>query len=216
MKKIVCCSLMLVASLAFADAKKGEKAPATPAMKPPTPPAELKVLEFLVGDWACEGKHEAGPMGPGFAFKSKMMYRMMLNDFWIMFSGEQEKTKENPMAHGDTGMMTYDPMSKKFMVTVFFPGPGWVNASAGAFEGDKQVWNGDGQMMGKHMTGRHTFTKKSDTEYMSVFEMSPDGKTWAKTGEETCKKGKTCVETVMCIAGSHWDSNACKCVPGAK
>ncbi len=24
---------------------------------------------------------------------------------------------------------------------------------------------------------------------------------------------KHCVETVMCIAGDHWDSKACKCVP---
>jgi hypothetical protein len=213
MKKLICGSLLLVASLAFADNKKaGEKAP---AMKPPTPAAELKAIEFLVGDWTCDGKHEPGPMGPGFSFKAKMMYRMGLNDFWIMFNGEQEKTKENPMAHGSIGMMTYEPVSKKYMVSVFFPGPGWVNASAGAFEGDKQVWSGEGMMMGKHMTGRHTFTKKSDTEYSSLFEMSPDGKTWTKTGEETCKKGKVCVENVMCVVGSHWDSSVCKCVPGA-
>jgi hypothetical protein len=86
------------------------------------------------------------------------------------------------------GMSGYDPATKKFVRVDFDSSGGMVHLSSPGWEGDKMTWVGDGTMMGQKVKMRHTMTKKSDTEFTSLFESAgPDGK-FAAMGEDDCKK----------------------------
>jgi hypothetical protein len=185
MRNLIFASIALSTSLAFAQSKTAPTA-APMAM---TPPAELKALDYFAGSWTCISKVEAGPMGPAHQVTTHAEAKWELGNYWLHFHGDEEKSKENPVAKQADVYLGYDAASKKYPALGVFFGGGWMaNGSSTGWEGDKIVWTGDVMMMGKKSTSKHTFTKKSDTEYSTLVEHAgADGK-MMKAAEETCKK----------------------------
>jgi hypothetical protein len=192
-------ALALVGGVAFAQGKPAEapakeKKPAAAApekagapMEMPKPPAELEVEKWFDGKWKCEGTQHASHLGPEGKFTSALHIKMDIQGWWLNFHVEREKGfMPGAQVAGYAG---YDTTTKKHVRTDFGLGGSWGTLTAAGWEGDKLVYSGEMMTMGKKMPLKHTFTKKGDSEFMSVYEMAgPDGKLMP-VFEETCKKG---------------------------
>jgi hypothetical protein len=183
--------MMLVSSLAFAQAKgegtKGGGAKPGGAMEMPKPPAELAVEKWFEGKWKCEVTQHASPMGPEGKFAQDLAIKMDIQGWWLNFHVERTK---GPMAGAMVGGYAgWDAAAKKHVRSDFSFGGNMANFTSAGWEGDKLVFAGDTVMMGKKMPAKHTFTKKGDSQFMTVYEVTgPDGKPMTLL-EEDCKKG---------------------------
>jgi hypothetical protein len=191
---------LVLCGAAFAQGKpaaKAEPAKAEPAkaeagkpMEMPKPSEEItKETKFWQGKWSCTGKMMASPMGPEHPVMTTLDFKSVLGGFWIQMNFEEKKTKENPMAMTGVMMAGWDPVKKMLARVDYLSSGGWAMFTSKGWEGDKEVWAGDGMMMGKMMKVQHTFTKKSDTQVTMVMEAAgPDGKMMPMF-EDDCKKG---------------------------
>ena len=103
-------ALLSHASLAAADAP--------PAAPKPAPELEAN-MKFFEGAFKCEGKMEAGAMGPGspaMSYKSALKFKKdkALGGFWYSGEYEMKKSKEMP---GMKALINvgYDAASKKLI-----------------------------------------------------------------------------------------------------
>jgi hypothetical protein len=170
----------------------GAAAVAAPAETPspaaaPQPAAELDQLKFFDGNWRCEGKVPAGPMGPEHAYKSTFKVKKDLDGFWYVAEYEQRKTKENPNPIKARVFFAYDISGRKFVLAGFDNEGGMLTETSTGWEGDKMIAAGDGTAMGQKVGFRETFTKKGDREMTWLGEMKM-GKDWMVVGSDTCKK----------------------------
>jgi hypothetical protein len=172
-----------------APAASAPAAAAKPVAPPPPKPApELDAFKLFLGKWKCEGKAMASPMtGPEHAIKASAEGKLEVDNFWQSFSYEEKKSKEHPGLKVK-GLWGYDQGSKRFVRAAIGNHGEWDTASAPGWEGDKLIWTGELSGPMGRIPFHHTFTKKSDKEWMHVLEVrGPDGK-WAQTEEVTCKK----------------------------
>jgi hypothetical protein len=172
-----------------APAAPAAPAGAKPAAPPPPKPApELDAFKFFLGKWKCEGKAMASPMtGPEHAIKGSAEAKLEVDNFWQSFSYEEKKSKDHPGLKVK-GLWGYDQGSKRFVRAAIGNQGAWDTASAPGWEGDKLIWTGELSGPMGRIPFHHTFTKKSDKEWMHILEVrGPDGK-WAQAEEVTCKK----------------------------
>jgi hypothetical protein len=193
MRKGLIAALSLVSSFALAESKEAAKpaaaAAAPPAMEMPKPSQELAdASKYFMGKWTCTGK---AMMPAEHATKGKLELKMVLGNFWLSMNFDHDKTKVDPMPMGGMGVVGWDTSKNELMRTDWMSGGSWLSFTSKGWEGDKQVWAGEGMMMGKRTKVTHTLTKKSDKEFDSVFEMpGPDGKMMAGVTENCKKAGK--------------------------
>jgi uncharacterized protein DUF1579 len=169
-------------------AEKPTAAPPTnaPPPGPPKPPAELDGIKWLEGNWHCDGKAPAGPMGPEHAYKSTMRIKRELDGFWYVGEYEQRKAKDNPMAIKARSFMGFDPVAKK-VITFGVDSVGGALQLAGAIEGDKIASEGEGSMGGQKIGFKETFSKTGDRALTWHGEVRV-GKDWVIVGDDTCKR----------------------------
>ena len=108
-------------------------------MQIPSPPPELKKVEYFVGTWKSEGEMKPGPMGPG----GKMI--MTEHNQWMdggFFLTMQSEFTTGAMGSG-SGMafMGYDP-GKKVYTYAEFNSMGESQHSTGTVAGDTWIWTG--------------------------------------------------------------------------
>jgi hypothetical protein len=154
---------------------------------PPKPAPELDHVKFFEGNWHCDGKAPAGPMGPEHGYKSTFKVKKELDGFWYIADYEQKKSKDNPMPIKARGFLGYDTGTRKFIFGGFDNAGGMVTETSAGWEGDKFVSSGEGTAMGQRIGFRETFTKKSDKELVWMGELRM-GKDWIVVGNDTCKK----------------------------
>jgi hypothetical protein len=179
-------------------APPGKPAAGTPAGTPPAagaaPPAMAmpepsKELAAAYADLVkkkninCKSKVAASPMGPAYEGMVKQTFNSDLNDYFVMSTYEEKKSKTTPKPYASKSFATWDPMKKVMLRTDIdnmgavshYTSPGW--------EGDKLVFTG------KVMGGpefRDT-TMKAGKEWKQVIETKgPDG-SWMVMVENTCK-----------------------------
>ena len=191
-----CAALVLASASAvsLAQAPKPAAAPAPAATgAPPAPPAsphkpatELDQLKWLEGNWRCDGKAPAGPMGPEHPYKSTMKVKRELDGFWYVGEYEQKKSKDNPTAVKARSFIGFDPVAKK-VISVGVDSFGGAMQLAGAIEGDKITNEGEGTMGGQKMGFKETFTKTGDKSLTWHGELKM-GKDWTVIGDDSCKR----------------------------
>ncbi len=183
-------SLFLVALCAggVSHAEMPTAAPPTnaPPPGPPRPPAELDGIKWLEGNWHCDGKAPAGPMGPEHAYKSTMKIKRDLDGFWYVSEYEQRKAKDNPIAIKARTFMGFDAVAKK-VITFGVDNVGGALQLAGAIEGDKIASVGEGSMGGQKIGFKETFSKTGDRALTWHGEVRV-GKEWVVVGDDTCKR----------------------------
>jgi hypothetical protein len=175
-------SATLLGWLAFADdAKKPAAAP-----QAPKPEAALTAaFQPDVGTWSCSGKMNMGDKE--LPTKSQFIMRSELGGF--LYAGEFEVAKSAEMPQGMKGHIhwAWDPASKKL---VEFGVDSFGNVFRGTsegFQGDTAVWNEEGTYEGKPVKSRTTVKRNGAKEMTVTSEIDKDG-TWAKMGEDHCKK----------------------------
>jgi hypothetical protein len=191
------------APAAAAPAKTGATAPgaaAVPAAAAPTaaaapaaPPKPAPELDALFkgweGNWKCDTTFAANAMGPGspeMKTKSEVKIKKELAGFWYRGEYKIKKSKTMPGMEG-IFMLGYDTGTKA-PVNLTYDGMGGyaVETAAGATP-DKQVFVGDGHMMGMKVKFRETMSKKSDKEVEHSFDVDM-GKGFQPMGTDVCKK----------------------------
>jgi hypothetical protein len=146
------------------------------AMKPD--PA-LQQYKGMIGNWKCEGK--GSMMGKELKMTGTYKAAWDLDNYWLVAHFEG-KAQGMPGSHKGMDIYGYDPASKMYVVTGVDNMGGWSMAKSKGWEGDKQEWAGQGNMMGKQSDVKWTVTRKGDKEVTLSGSMGTD--TW----EETCKK----------------------------
>lgn len=182
-------SLFLVV-LSAGGVSHAEKPTAAPPPGPPKAPAELDGIKWLEGNWHCDGKAPAGPMGPEHAYKSTMKINRDLDGFWYVGEYEQRKAKDNPMAIKARTFMGFDPVAKK-VITFGVDNVGGALQLAGAISsgslGDKIASEGEGNMGGQKIGFKETFSKSGERALTWHGEVRV-GKEWVVVGDDTCKR----------------------------
>ena len=137
----------------------------------PTPPPELKKLDYFAGNWRAEGELKPGPMGPGGKFTETTHSEWMPGHFFLV---------ERTTASGVVGHLTeiaylgYDTRDKAYTYDAF-NSMGEAEHARGSVEGDTWTWTSTENMGGKIMKGRFTITVASPTSYNFKFEVAPEG-----------------------------------------
>jgi hypothetical protein len=144
---------------------------------------EHKKLEKLAGSWIAEETLAPSPWGPGGPAVGKIDARVGLGGFYVIADYTQEKDgKINYQGHGIYG---YDPKSHRYTMHWFDNmGMCTVEATYGAWEGDKLVFQGQSEQ--GH--GRYTYTFLGDGRYEFMLEGSQDGRNWSQFMEGTYKR----------------------------
>jgi Protein of unknown function (DUF1579) len=188
-------TLAMAAATATAQGPKpaaGSSPAPTPAAAPapppglPKPPGELDQIKWIEGNWRCDGKAPAGPMGPEHAYKSTMRIKRALDGFWYANEYEQKKSKENPVAIKASSFLGFDPVAKK-VVSVGADNLGGALQLSGTIEGDKISNVGEGSMGGQKVGFKEIMTKAGDRALTWHGEVRM-GKDWVVVGDETCKR----------------------------
>ena len=162
------------------------------AQEPPAPPskpaAENDAFKMFVGNWNCQGTANLGP-GKTAKVKATAKVKNDLGGFWQSFVYTEQKTKEYPMAITAMGTWGWDGQSKKLVRAEFQSGGGYVTGTSTGWSGDTLVWDLEiSNFMGK-MNAKHSFTKKSDKEFVHQIDAKMPGSPAPMTiFEVTCKK----------------------------
>jgi hypothetical protein len=160
-------------------------APHVLSQEMPKPSPEMAKLDYFEGNWTCQGKMNASPMGPAGTMTSTARIQDDLGGFWQ--SGSIKGTMSNMPPFEGMFHTTYDPGGKQFVMLWVDSMGGWARSTSSGWQGDKLVYEGDTYMPGmKPMKGRDTFTKSGGAMQHS-WEMQIDGK-WMALGDETCSK----------------------------
>jgi hypothetical protein len=176
---IVCVGLVLAGASAFAVSE--EKAGS------PMPTPQLDQLKALEGNWRCDGKVPAGPMGPEHGYKATFKVKKDLDGFWYVAEYEQKKSKDNPVPIRARAFFGYDGGAKKYTLNAFDNVGGLMTETSPGWDGERLIATGDGTAMGQKVSFRETFTRKGDRELTWLGEMKM-GKDWMVVGNDTCKK----------------------------
>ena len=180
--------MMLLSSVAQAAEEK--KADAKPAkMEAPKPAPEMEaMIKSMSGNWKCTGKmNMPADQGGTVETKGTMSFKGELGGFAMVGEHKGEKSKTMPAVQGMINI-GYDAQKKEFEELYQDNMGGMGHASSKGMEGDKLVWDGEGQMMGKAMKTKMTITKKSDKEHSITHEADMGDGKWVTMMEETCKK----------------------------
>jgi hypothetical protein len=184
-------AVLCPAGVSHAEAPKPPAPPTgAPPPGPPKPPAELDSVKWLEGNWHCDGKAPAGPMGPEHSYKSTMKIKRDLDGFWYLGEYEQRKSKDNPMAIKARSFIGFDPVAKKALAFGVDNVGGALQMSGGislGALGDKIAWEGEGSMGGQKVGFKESFTKTGDRALTWHGEVRV-GKDWVVVGEDTCKR----------------------------
>ena len=158
-------------------------------MEAPKPAPEMVAMtKSMVGTWKCTNKMMMPPdQGGTMEGKSTVTFKSELNGFALMGEMKMDKVKMMPASKGMIHI-GYDPMKKMFMQGWSDDMGGMDMASSKGMEGDKLVWDGEGQMMGKGMKTRMTMTMKGPKELSTVHEGDMGDGKWVTMMEESCKK----------------------------
>jgi uncharacterized protein DUF1579 len=172
---------------AFAALPAFSQAPAPSG--PPTPAPELAQLSFFAGDWTCQGKAEASPMGPAHATAGKVHISNDVGGFWYVGHYAEQKTAENPHPMVFHFLQGYDASTKTFVMDCYDAFGGHCHGTSSGWQGDKLVYTGESSGAGPAMPVRDVFTKTGDASLEHAGEMQIEGK-WIATDHETCTRVK--------------------------
>jgi hypothetical protein len=147
-------------------------------------PAELKKLEWMVGDWSSSVKWTMPGMPE---MDSNMSVKIAWDGPFLKATSTMEM---QAMKFTETQYMWWDAGKKKYASHTFTSFAATPRVEYATLDGNKFVstsepW--DVGMAGGPTTGRTTFTKKSDSEFAFVLEFK-NGDAWGKVAEGTFKK----------------------------
>lgn len=141
----------------------------------PEPAPQLKMLEYLVGDWTLEGMVKPGPMRPGGQFT------MTEHNYWMdggYFLVMQTEFKGGGMPGGTgTAYLGFDPEKKTYTYHEF-NSIGEFQHSTGRVEGDTWTWIGQQQQGRTRTKTRVRIKTLSPTSFAMTVAVARDEPGW--------------------------------------
>ena len=144
-------------------------------MPPRGPPAVMKELAYLEGEWDVDMRYMMEPGGEWMESSGTSTYTYALGG-GIIHGSFQGEMMGMPMTGHQ--IFTYDREEKQYESI-------WVDSMAcrtsetvGQFEGDSLVLVGTDLHMGSEYEMKMTQTKKSDDTFTFKMDMSMDGENW--------------------------------------
>jgi hypothetical protein len=183
---MLCCTLSWAQAPADAGTAAAPGAPTHPT--PPKPSAELEKLKLFTGEWKCDGKMPAGPMGPAHDFKATMSVRPDVDSYWYAVRWSEVKSAQHPQFKA-FGYVGYDESQKQFVRLFAASFGSYEIAKSLGWEGERMVWSGElnNSPAAPKVPFRHTFTQKGKGQLEVTFEMQLNGQ-WTQTQSATCRK----------------------------
>lgn len=155
-----------------------------------TSAAEMKKLDFLVGDWKGEGWIEMGPGGRS-TFKQTEAVQSKLNGTVIIVEGlgmgKLANSGQDGVVHNALAVISYDSTARKFLFRAFRADGNYIDANVSV--GDKSlIWGFRPPQQGGEI--RYTIKLNDAGQWLEIGEFSMDGKQWRKFFEMTLQRIK--------------------------
>ena len=152
--------------------------------------AEMKKLDFLVGDWKGEGWIEMGPGGRS-TFKQTETVQSKLNGTVVIVEGlgkgKLASTGQEGIVHHAFAVISFDSRTKKYQFRAFRADGNFIDAEMTA-EGNGLVWGFREPQ--RNIEIKYTIKLTDAGQWNEVGEFSMDGKTWRKFFEMTLQRVK--------------------------
>ena len=146
--------------------------------------AEMKKLDWLVGQWKGTGWIQMGPQGRQ-EFTQTETIEAKLDGLVLIVEGLGKAKESGATVHAALAFVSYDHHANKFRWHAFTPqGQIDTEAKVGA---DTLEWSFQIPQRGQM---RYTITRNEKGEWFEIGEMSQDDKTWRKFFEMTLRKEK--------------------------
>ncbi len=160
-------------------------AQAPPPPDPAAQSAQVKKLDFIVGEWNGEGWMDM-PGGAREIFTSWEKVQSKLDGLALLVEGLHKSKATGKVVHQTLAVLSYDEPAKNFRFKTNL-----ANGRAGDFTGSVPsdnvfVWGMDSP----RNKIRYTITLNAKGEWFEIGEYSADGATWRKFFEMTLRKGK--------------------------
>ena len=148
---------------------------ATMQAQAPSPGAEMKKLNLLVGRWTYEGENKPSPLGPGAKYAGVYTAKMILGGSALE---EQDTVKEAGVETQHLAIEAYDSVTKTF-VSSWYGSDGTVFSATVTVDGNTITWAGHVNVDGKQYQIKDVFTLAADLQSAKATgDVSIDGKTW--------------------------------------
>ncbi|MFN0109349.1 MAG: hypothetical protein ACKVZH_10895 [Blastocatellia bacterium] len=152
--------------------------------------ADMKKLDFLVGDWKGEGWIEMGPGGRS-AFKQTETVQSKLNGTVVLIEGlgkgKVASTGQEGVIHNALAIISFDSRSKKFQFRAFRADGNFIDADITP-ENNTLVWGFREPQ--RNVEIKYTIKLTDAGQWIEIGEFSMDGKTWRKFFEMTLQRVK--------------------------
>lgn len=151
------------------------------------PPAELRSLQFLVGDFTCKGTWYPTAGAPGLHRTAKLRSSWALDDLFVTFDYTRPKSTEQPGPIAVRGFWGWDADFRQYVHGII-NSLGMSLLLHGDKEGDALVFRGDGRTRGGGR-GPLVFTfKKTDNGFTITVEDAGADNKLTKASEEACTR----------------------------
>ncbi len=172
------------------DAGKGKTAtaPAKPPPPPPKPAVPNKILadvKWFDGEWNCTG-HSYGP-GPEHPTAATVAFAWQLDGFWVQSAYTEPKSATNPVPYSSISQWGWDPVAQAIASVLVDNQEGSIAEATPGWIAEKLSFEGSGHRFGVQFEARDTYTRRSASRFLHVFQVNVNGN-WVKLREETCNR----------------------------
>ena len=147
----------------------------------------LSMERWFAGDWLCKGTQQMSPHGPEIPFTDKFVFRMVLDDSWLLFHVDQlegpNKGKRNLMGSG-----TWDAGAHLHIRRDMNIGGSRMDMTAPGWDGDRLVFSGFMSNGDNRLAVEQVFTKKTANEYAAWLKMTDTAGATQASEQEVCHR----------------------------
>ena len=151
--------------------------------------AEMKKLDFLIGEWKGEGWMEFAP-GQRRTFRGTEVVQSKLDGLLLTIEGihrgQVGGKGEEVIVHSAFALVSYDDKMKRYRFQAFSGRGGYEDSEAIVSEGPL-IW---GMNVPQFGDVRYTIKRDAQGRWLEIGEVSQDGKEWRKFFEMTLESVK--------------------------
>ena len=151
------------------------------------PSDPLSMERWFVGDWVCKGTQQMSPHGPEIKFTDKFVFRMVLDDTWLLFHIDQ---LEGPLKGKRSliGSSTWDAYSHLHIRRDMNIGSSRMDMTTPGWAGDRLVFSGFMTTGDDGLAVEQVFTRKTAAEYEASMKVTDAAGTVLAWEEEDCRR----------------------------
>jgi hypothetical protein len=168
LRGIVASTLILFAALFTASAG---------AQMAPKPGAEVKKLDYFVGNWTVDGTIAQGPWGAGGKFSSTDTAEWMPGGFFVVGHADFKMPPEVGGEGKSVAYMGYD-LDENVYTRDEFNSQGRRDIAKGTVSGDTWTWTSSQIYGGQEIKQKTTLKVLTPASYSLKVEVSIDGTNW--------------------------------------